>query len=91
LLGTKKLDERIAAFHYELGKGTKGDTLRKFLGGGPISNQFRYELAKQGLDTEGSENEGLTRKLSESSFVRAIKTSFSGSTTYDLFSAPAAT
>lgn len=46
-LGTSKLDERIAWFHNELGKGTKGDTLRRVLGGGPISDQVAYEHMKQ--------------------------------------------
>ena len=77
MLEKAKLDERIAFFHREMGKGAKGDALRKFLGGGPISAQVKYELAKQGLDEEGSENEGLTQKLAQSSFVRAIKKSFS--------------
>ena len=77
MLGKAKLDERIAFFHREMGKGSTGDALRKFLGGGPISAQVKYELAKQGLDEEGSENEGLTKKLAQSSFVRAIKKSFS--------------
>ncbi|KAL7552678.1 hypothetical protein ACHAWF_015906 [Thalassiosira exigua] len=76
MLGKAKLDERIAFFHRELGKGAKGDTLRKFLGAGPkIGHQVRYELAKQGLDREGSENEGLTQKFKSSSFVKAIKSS----------------
>ncbi|KAL7542955.1 hypothetical protein ACHAXR_012248 [Thalassiosira sp. AJA248-18] len=68
MLGKAKLDERIAFFHRELGKGTKGDALRKLLGGGVISNQVKYEMSKQGLDQEGSENEDF-------SFVRAIKSS----------------
>eukprot|EP00804_Cyclotella_cryptica_P025485 CCRYP_011992-RA/>CCRYP_011992-RA protein AED:0.02 eAED:0.02 QI:154/1/1/1/0.66/0.5/4/632/774 len=76
ILGTAKLDERIAYFHHELGKGTKGDALRKFLGGGPIANQVRYEMAKQGLIEEDSESEGNTNKFKTSSFVQAIKTSF---------------
>ena len=33
-----------AFFHRELGKGTAGDALRKFLGGGPVSNQVKYEM-----------------------------------------------
>ncbi|KAL3826382.1 hypothetical protein ACHAXA_008590 [Cyclostephanos tholiformis] len=71
LLGKAKLDERIAFFHRELGKGTTGDALRKFLGGGPVSNQVKYEIAKQGLD----HHEGLTQKFRTSSFVRAIQSS----------------
>ena len=76
ILGTAKLDERIAFFHRELGRGTKGDTLRLFLGGGPISHQVKYEMAKEGLDQEGSENEGISKKFHTSSFVKAIKSSF---------------
>ncbi len=64
-----------AFFHRELGKGTAGDALRKFLGGGPVSNQVKYEIAKQGLDQEGSENEGLTQKFRTSSFIRSIQSS----------------
>lgn len=76
ILGTDKLDERIAFFHRELGKGTTGDKLRHILGGGPVSNQVKYEMAKHGLDQDGSENEGLTQKFKTSSFVRAIQSSF---------------
>ena len=41
-LGTSKLDQRIAWFHNQLGKGKKGDTIRKVLGAGPVSDQHRY-------------------------------------------------
>lgn len=34
-LGRSKMDERIAWFHNELGKGTKGDILRNICGAGP--------------------------------------------------------
>jgi hypothetical protein len=46
-LRVSKLDERIAYFHNELGKGAKGDALRKVLGGGPISHQVKYEIEKK--------------------------------------------
>ena len=46
-LGTSKLDERIARFHYEVGKGARGDKLRRVLGGGPIADQVAYEMMKQ--------------------------------------------
>jgi glycosyltransferase involved in cell wall biosynthesis len=46
ILGRSKIDERIAWFHNELGKGVKGDIIRKALGGGPVSGQVRYELTK---------------------------------------------
>lgn len=84
ILGKEKLDERIAFFHQELGKGSKGDALRKSLGGGPISHQVKYEMAKQGFDWEGSENEGLNRKFQSSSFVRAIKSSLSDVSSRDV-------
>jgi hypothetical protein len=42
-VGKTKLDHKIATIHYELGKGAKGDVIRKFLGGGPVSNQVHYE------------------------------------------------
>ena len=45
--GTSKLDERIAWFHHQMGKGKKGDTIRKVLGGGPISEQVKYEEMKR--------------------------------------------
>merc|ERR1711982_28526 len=41
-LGKSKLDERIAWFHNQLGKGRKGDTIRKVLGAGPVSHQVKY-------------------------------------------------
>lgn len=75
-LGTAKLDERIRSFHHELGKGIRGDALRKVLGGGPIANQVRYEMMKQGFIDEGEE--GITEKFKKSSFVQAIKSSLSG-------------
>jgi len=46
ILGRSKIDERIAWFHNELGKGVKGDIIRKAFGGGPVSGQVRYELTK---------------------------------------------
>mmetsp|Transcript_3642 Transcript_3642/g.6640 ORF Transcript_3642/g.6640 Transcript_3642/m.6640 type:complete len:188 (-) Transcript_3642:145-708(-) len=46
-LGMSKVDERIAWFHRELGKGTRGDTIRKVLGGGPISNQVGWQNARE--------------------------------------------
>jgi hypothetical protein len=46
LLGRSKIDERIAWLHKEIGKGVKGDIIRKALGGGPVSGQVRYEKTK---------------------------------------------
>ena len=42
-LGLAKLDERIAWFHNELGKGETGDFIRKVLGAGPASHQVKYQ------------------------------------------------
>lgn len=42
-VGKTKSDENIAKMHYELGKGAKGDVLRKVLGGGPVADQFQYD------------------------------------------------
>ena len=42
-VGKTKSDEKIARMHYELGKGAKGDVLRKVLGGGPVADQFLYD------------------------------------------------
>ena len=87
-LGLTKLDERIAWFHNELGKGVTGDTIRKVLGGGPVSHQVKYQLAQQSLETDDEfiedeegdsdeesedEDEGLPRKLRMSSFASAIR------------------
>ena len=46
LLGRSKIDERIAWLHNELGKGVKGDIIRKALGAGPASGQVKYEMTK---------------------------------------------
>lgn len=49
-LGLAKLDERIAWFHNELGKGTSGDFLRRVLGAGPASHQVKYQLERESGD-----------------------------------------
>jgi len=85
-LGLSKLDERIAWFHNELGKGVTGDAIRKVLGGGPVSKQVKYQRAQQLLEgefIEGEEessdeeseddDEGLPQKLRMSSFGAAIR------------------
>ena len=69
-LGMDKLDKRIAFFHHELGKGYKGDTIRKVLGGGPIAEQVRYEMIK------GYDNGDISHTFKRSSFAQAIKSSF---------------
>jgi len=63
-LGLSKLDERIAWFHNELGKGATGDILRKICGGGPVSDQVKYQklLMEQILQQEHKENEAAQRK-----------------------------
>eukprot|EP00531_Pseudo-nitzschia_arenysensis_P001122 CAMPEP_0116120076 /NCGR_PEP_ID=MMETSP0329-20121206/2987_1 /TAXON_ID=697910 /ORGANISM="Pseudo-nitzschia arenysensis, Strain B593" /LENGTH=909 /DNA_ID=CAMNT_0003613831 /DNA_START=250 /DNA_END=2979 /DNA_ORIENTATION=+ len=63
LLGRSKIDERIAWLHNELGKGVKGDIIRKALGGGPVSGQVKYQMTKRrkesgkGTDTESLEED----------------------------------
>ena len=85
-LGTTRLDERIAWFHNELGKGVKGDVLRAVCGGGPISRQVSYEMAKREAEeeVEGTfqkpeeidEGEGLPAKLRSSVLAQAIRSTF---------------
>ena len=84
-LGTSKVDERIAWFHHEMGKGAMGDTLRKILGGGPAADQFKYENAKilMAMDREhiphnNSENYGelFSKKFNGSVLAEAIKITF---------------
>jgi hypothetical protein len=88
-LGTVKLDERIAWFHNELGKGSMGDTIRKVFGGGPIADQVKYEtLKKQNAEAmiedgssaaqqhEENDDEGLSIKFLRSSLAEAIRNTF---------------
>lgn len=80
-LGRSRMDERIEWFHNELGKGAKGDMLRKVLGGGPVSDQVKYSQQRQEKeadmetsdDDEEDEEEGLSRKFSDSALVKAIR------------------
>jgi len=84
-LGLTKLDERIAWFHNELGKGASGDMLRKFFGAGPASHQVKYQIEQQeGLESLGGgenegpyedEDDGLSGKFRRSSFAEAIRLS----------------
>lgn len=82
-LGTSKLDERIAWFHNEVGKGARGDTLRRVLGGGPVAAQVAYEQTKHHQqpgygDGDGDYDvEGLSRKFLGSSLVEAIRITLS--------------
>jgi hypothetical protein len=48
-LGLSKLYEHISHFIKEAGKGIKGDTLGKALGGGPVAHQVNYEMENQQL------------------------------------------
>jgi hypothetical protein len=83
-LGLAKLDERIAWFHNELGKGVTGDMLRKVLGAGPASHQVKYQKAlaikyneseyEEGEESESEEDEsGFSKKFQSSSFAQAIR------------------
>lgn len=38
-------DKSIQEWHYALGRGTRGDVLRKVLGGGPVADQSQYVVA----------------------------------------------
>mmetsp|Transcript_21563 Transcript_21563/g.24518 ORF Transcript_21563/g.24518 Transcript_21563/m.24518 type:complete len:961 (+) Transcript_21563:237-3119(+) len=80
-LGTSRLDERIARFHYEMGNGAKGDILRKVLGAGPASNQVKYELSKKqsinGTSDDKDDDGGLSMKFVSSSLADAIRKTFS--------------
>ena len=69
-LGRTKLDERIAWFHNELGKGNRGDTIRKVLGAGPASQQVRYQQQRDG---DEDEEEGFGGKFLGSSLAKAIR------------------
>jgi digalactosyldiacylglycerol synthase len=79
LVGTEKLDERIAWLHNELGKGTKGDLLRMLFGAGPVSKQVKYQKLKQAASEtvdEGKEDaldDGLRGKFYRSSFAKALR------------------
>jgi digalactosyldiacylglycerol synthase len=86
-LGLTKLDEQIAWFHNELGKGVTGDMIHKVLGAGPASHQVKYQFAQQSQlessefieqgeeeeEESKDEDEGLPKKLCMSSFAAAIQ------------------
>jgi digalactosyldiacylglycerol synthase len=77
-LGLSKLDERIAWFHNEIGKGATGDMLRKFFGAGPVSGQVKYQTTHQGVGEEGpdgdeNEDDGLSAKFRRSAFADALR------------------
>jgi hypothetical protein len=77
-LGLSKLDERIAWFHNEIGKGATGDMLRKIFGAGPAAHQSRYaaelqKAASGGADDDEDDDDGLSRKFRRSSFAEALR------------------
>lgn len=80
-VGKSKLDERIAWFHNEMGKGKKGDALRKVLGAGPISDQVRYEMMKRGEIDDGDQSYDAEGKFDESSWQSAAYSLLSGAST----------
>jgi hypothetical protein len=65
--GQTKLDERIAWFHNELGKGKRGDMLRKLLGGGPVSDQVKY--------VNGTQDETTSGRLTDSDDTESLSSS----------------
>ena len=74
--GMSKADERIAWFHNEVGKGLRGDTIRKILGAGPVSDQVRYsrEFREENDQVEKeSQDGGLSIKFVGSALAEAIK------------------
>lgn len=74
--GQSKLDERIAWFHNELGKGRRGDMIRKIFGGGPVSEQAKYAKDAQSQDetiTGRATDSDETESLSSSESMMGIK------------------
>lgn len=94
-VSSKLEGERIAWLHNEvLGKGSRGDVIRKVLGAGPVSEQVRYqqETAQKGRATadggadarseDEDENEGLGLGFSQSWFATAIRSAWSDITKF---------
>ena len=89
-LGLSKLDERIAYFINEAGKGSKGDALRKALGGGPVAHQVKYEMERQqlmngnatsspvGPSGEYGDEDAIFGKFEQSWFASIIRSTFGG-------------
>lgn len=83
-VGSRLQGERITWLHNEvLGKGPRGDLIRKLLGAGPVSHQVLYQAEKdeEGEETnqrliEEEEDEGLGKGFSRSWFVTAIRTTW---------------
>ena len=79
-LGWSKVDERIAWFHNEAGKGVTGDMLRKIFGAGPVADQVKYirETSEEEFDDEEQDeleddDDGLSAKFRRSSFAEALR------------------
>jgi glycosyltransferase involved in cell wall biosynthesis len=66
-LGLAKLDERIAWFHNELGKGPSGDFIRRVLGAGPASHQVKYQKDKEAGDIAVPSNGDTDETANDSS------------------------
>lgn len=47
-------DRNIQEWHYALGRGTRGDVLRKVLGGGPVADQSQYVAPSRDLSERSS-------------------------------------
>jgi len=56
-LALSKRDERVAKLHYELGRGYRGDVLRKVMGGGPVADQHKYTTSISGLSSTTTREE----------------------------------
>ncbi|GKY93364.1 hypothetical protein MPSEU_000304000 [Mayamaea pseudoterrestris] len=81
-LGWNKVDERIAWFHNEAGKGVTGDMLRKMFGAGPVADQVKYirqasegEFNDEDSDDDEDDDDGLSAKFRRSSFAQALRAS----------------
>ena len=75
-IALRKLDERIAWFHNEIGKGTKGDLIRRVFGAGPASEQVKYQMERSpasNLEDETAEEGTLSAKFRRSSFAEAMR------------------
>lgn len=56
-----KMEERLGEFFQELGKGERGDLVRKVLGGGVVADQVKFEVERRRypkVSSEGDEIEG---------------------------------
>lgn len=84
-MNAKLEGERIAWFHNEvLGKGSRGDLIRKLLGAGPVSEQVRYQQAQKGdldaktdEDVDEEDDSGLGKGFAGSWFTRTVQTTWS--------------